>query len=259
MTPSLLNAMSPVLTLAALILGALILQRLIRVERTMRNNRDFLRNAVDESELRLYRQIEALGALNRLLEPEAPLPPMRDWAGSPDFLLEVAQEILRRRPETIVECSSGASTVVAARCCQLNGAGHVYSLENGPEFAEKTRRLLRDANLQDWASVIDAPLQAYTFEGKTYSWYSLTHLPEGSIDMLLVDGPLGRLNEQARYPAGPMLIPRMGRTGIVMLDDANRPDERRIIDRWLGEFPQYRAESRNAEKGLTILTRSGEV
>jgi hypothetical protein len=234
------------------------MRRLTRVEHVLRNARESARTAVEQSELRLYRQLEALVALYRLLDPKVPFPPMREWAGSPDFLLEIAGEILKRRPETVVECSSGVSTVVAARCCQLNGTGHVYSLENAPEFAEKTRNQLNAADLGAWATVVDAPLRPYTFEDKAYSWYSLTNLPERDVDFLIVDGPLGKLNEQARYPAGPVLIPRMTGRGIVVLDDSNRPDERKIIERWLLQFPQLEAESRNAEKGLTVLKRVGE-
>lgn len=241
------------LSLTSLIGIALALHRLIRIERASHGTMDLIRNSINGSELRLYRQIESLLALDKLLKPKTPLPPMREWAGSPDFLLEVTREILQRHPETIVECSSGASTVVSAYCCQLNGRGHVYSLENAPEFAAKTRNMLKAANLESWATVIDAPLQPYTFEGKAYSWYSLKHLPNQDIDMLVVDGPPGRLNEQARYPAGPVLIPKMSNTGIIMLDDSNRLDERRSIERWIAQFPQLRAENRSAEKGLTIL------
>lgn len=120
----------------------------------------------------LYRQLESLQALHSLLQLPRPLPSLRGWAGSPDFLLELAREVQRRRPATVVECSSGASTVVAARCCQMNGAGHVFSLENSPEYAQKTRRLLAECGLQAWATVIDAPLQQVELGSERYSWYN---------------------------------------------------------------------------------------
>jgi len=204
----------------------------------------------------LYRQLESLQALHGLLKLPRPLPSLRGWAGSPDFLLELAREMLLHRPATVVECSSGASTVVAARCCQMNGTGHVFSLENSPEYAQKTRRLLADSGLQDWATVIDAPLQQVELGAERYSWYTLDGLEARSIDLLVVDGPPAGLREQARYPAGPLLVPRLSADGAVMLDDADRPDEKRIIERWRAEFGDLMAESRSAEKGLVVLSRA---
>ena len=71
----------------------------------------------------LFGQIHALLALERRLALSQPLPPMRGWAGSPDFLLVIANEVLARKPKLIVECSSGVSTIVIARCLELNGGG----------------------------------------------------------------------------------------------------------------------------------------
>lgn len=75
----------------------------------------------------LFSQIQALWALERKLGLPDALPPMRGWAGSPDFLLAAAEEALYLKPKTVMECSSGVSTVVMARCLQMNGVGHVYS------------------------------------------------------------------------------------------------------------------------------------
>lgn len=107
----------------------------------------------------LFAQIQALLALERKLNMDEALPPMRGWAGSPDFLLIVADEVLARKPQTVMECSSGVSTLVVARCLQMMSAGHLYSLEHDPDYAHKTRKLLDKYGLADWATVLDAPLQ----------------------------------------------------------------------------------------------------
>jgi hypothetical protein len=241
-------------TLIALaVVFALIYRKLIGITSEVKHTREILAAELERSEFRLYRQIEALQALTSLLGLRKPLPAMRGWAGSPDFLLEVCQEVLHRRPDRIVECSSGVSTLIAARCCQLNGAGHVFSLENAPEFAHKTRQLLEREGLQEWATVIDAPLIQHSRGGMAYKWYTLDRLPPGPIDMLVVDGPLGKLNQQARYPAGPLLFPSLSDSALIIVDDANRPDERRIVERWQQQFPKLRLEQRDAEKGLVLL------
>jgi hypothetical protein len=46
----------------------------------------------------LYGQLVAWHELNRLLQFKKPLPPLRGWAASPDFLLVIAQDALQRQP-----------------------------------------------------------------------------------------------------------------------------------------------------------------
>lgn len=249
-------AYATLLLLLVALAGTLLVYRKIRrVDSETWDLKNFVRNEINIAEQRLYRQFESLHALNALLKLPRPLPTLREWAGSPDFLLELARETTSRQPTTIVECSSGASTVVAARCCQLNGKGHVFSLENGAEFAEKTRRLLHEAGLDEWATVIHAPLEPVSISGETYPWYSLARLPECPIDILVVDGPPGFLRPQARYPAGPLLVPRLSEGGLIFVDDADRQNERQMIMRWQQEYPDLIVETRTAEKGLALLTK----
>ena len=249
-------ALLSLLLLAGICAAALVYRRLGQISHQIRDQRSVVRAELATAEVRLYRQLESLIALRDTLGAQTPLPALREWAGSPDFLLELAREIKLRQPAKIVECSSGASTLVAARCCQLNGVGHVYSLENASEFAMKTRRLIEAAGLQAWASVIDAPLKPYDLQGQNYHWYSIDELMVDAIDMLVVDGPLGKLNNQARYPAGPLLFPRLNERAIVMVDDASRVDEQAIVERWTQEFAGFQREDRMAEKGLAVLVRS---
>ena len=200
----------------------------------------------------LFDQIQALLALERKLGLAEALPPMRGWAGSPDFLLAITDEILARRPDCVMECSSGVSTIVVARCLQMNGAGHAYCLEHGPEYAAKTRALLKRYGLGDWATVLDAPLQNGDSETP---WYAEEAIPGNipPIDMLIIDGPPGGTAPFARFPALPRLMPRMADHHIVILDDADREDEVKIIRRWMALYPQLKKQRRKSEKGLVFL------
>ncbi|NDP38241.1 MAG: class I SAM-dependent methyltransferase [Rhodoferax sp.] len=202
----------------------------------------------------LFSQVQYLLALERKLGLHDALPSMRGWAGSPDFLLKTAEEALRRKPQTVMECSSGVSTVVLARCLQLNGTGHVYSLENSPEFAIKTRALLEQHGLADWATVLDAPLVTQSTQSP---WYDESAIPAEltAIDMLVVDGPPASTAPLARYPALPRLHPRMSENCTVMLDDADRSDEVEILRRWKQEFAEFEQTHLECEKGLVKLSR----
>jgi len=200
----------------------------------------------------LFGQLQALQALDRLLNLPHSLPPLRGWAGSPDILLQVAQRALATQPRVVLECSSGASTVVAARCCQLNGQGHVYSLEHEAEYAAKTREHLARQGLSDWATVVHAPLE---IGADGLAWYRDSALPAEATgaELLVVDGPPAGGDSQARYPALPRLRKRLAPRFALLLDDADRPGEREVVARWLKLDASLGAEWLPCEKGLAVV------
>lgn len=208
----------------------------------------------------LFRQLEAIEGLQRELRLDKSLPPTRGWAGSPDFLLELARHAQAARPRVVVECSSGASTIVLARSLQLVGAGQVYSLEHDPVYAAQTRAELARHGLSNWARVIDAPLRLHALAGQHWPWYAAEQLPDGlAIDLLVIDGPPQATIKLARYPAGPLLFPRLAPGAAVFLDDAARPDEQAILRRWRDEFPQLRQSLLACEKGCARLVHEAAV
>jgi hypothetical protein len=200
----------------------------------------------------LFAQLQALMALEKQLDLAQALPPMRGWAGSPDFLLALAQQVTQRRPLSVMECSSGVSTVVIARCLQQLGQGHVHSLEHEPEYAEKTRALLQRHGLSDWATVLVAPLE--TVHTPT-PWYAENALPATlkPVELLVVDGPPTSVARLARYPAYPRLRARLAEQHAVLVDDAARPDETEMVQRWRAENPRLAATDLYCEKGCTLL------
>lgn len=202
-----------------------------------------------------FRQLEALHGLYVELDLTCSLPPTRGWAGSPDFLLELARHARSAQPQVVVECSSGVSTVVLARCLQRNGAGKLYSLEHDSNYAQQTRAQLLRHGLQDWAQVLDAPLTPHRIADESWPWYDLALLPSGvAIDLLVIDGPPQATRPLVRYPAGPLLFPRLAPAGVVFLDDAHRADEQAALARWRSEFPDVQQSILACEKGCAVLT-----
>ncbi len=240
----------------AVCLLVVVLQKVRKIRLATYTLLDDTSNTRRETEA-LFAQIQALLALERKLGLAEALPPMRGWAGSPDFLLKVAEEALARKPRTVMECSSGVSTLVVARCLQINGAGHVYSLEHDPEFAGKTRKLLDRYGLTDWATVVDAPLQT---KHTGTPWYAEEAIPHdlAPIEMLIVDGPPASTAALARFPALPRLMPRMADHFIVLVDDANRDDEIEILKQWQHLFPHLQQSNAHCEKGLVLLESRGK-
>jgi len=216
--------------------------------------REYARSEARRHTDAVYRQIEALAWLYRELDPAKGLPDARGWAASPDLLRELARHALRERPGNVVECGSGVSTVVLARCMQRNGGGHVWSLDHDAEFAARTRANLAHHGLTEWATVLDAPLRSHRIGDADWQWYSHETLPSGmAIDLLVVDGPPMDTGPLARYPAGPLLFGRLGATGAVFLDDADRREERKVVERWKREFPGASFETFSTERGCVAI------
>lgn len=193
--------------------------------------------------------------LEKLLGFKTGLPVSEKWSAAADFLTVISQYCLQYQPKNIVECSSGTSSLVLSRCCQLNNQGHVYSLENGIEFAEKSRQQLEDFALLPYCDVLHAPLENVQLEGVAYQWYSLAKLPEIEIDMLVIDGPPGFIQKHSRYPALPLLHDYLAEHCIIFLDDAGRDDEKEIVQRWLEFNPELSFEYIDNERGCSILRR----
>jgi predicted O-methyltransferase YrrM len=201
-----------------------------------------------------FQQLEALQSLYLELDLKRSLPQTRGWAASPDFLLVLARHALKAKPQSVVECSSGISTIVLARCMQINQGGKVFSLEHDPVYARQTREHLAMHGLEDFAEVIDAPLEPFVHQSEKYAWYARTGLaPDLQIDMVAIDGPPMATGKLARYPAAPGLFHRLSAKAAVFLDDAARPDEKTIVKRWAAEHPGLRLEWHDCEKGCAAL------
>lgn len=204
-----------------------------------------------------YDQLAALQGLYLELGVDRALPVSRGWAASPDFLVRVRERVLRSRPRVAVECGSGISTVVTALTLREIGGGHLYSLEHSPEHARATRTELEKHGVGAFATVVDAPLEPHTIEGQAWTWYATRGLPAGAIDLLVIDGPPKRTGTLARWPAGPLLFPRLSAGAVVLLDDAARPDEQEAVRRWRQAHPDLVVADLWCEKGCTELAKPG--
>lgn len=203
-----------------------------------------------------YKQIEAMLSLLSVIKINHPLPPMRVWAISPDFANIIISTILDRTPKTIVECGAGVSTLLMAYCIKNLGQGKIWSLEHDEKYAVIARRTLKTHKLENMATVIHAPLKEISLGGKSWLWYDTSFLGTiNAIDLLIIDGPPGNIQKMSRYPALPILLGRLSKDAIILLDDSAREDEKQIIQKWLNEFNAFECEWRATEKGATILTR----
>lgn len=202
-----------------------------------------------------FAQTEALLALYHEVRPERALPPTRSWAASPDLLRTCWTSALEQRPELILECGSGVSTIIFAYACRRMGVGRVVALEHEEAFAEETRASLRRHGLSDWADVRWAPLEPLPASLDSARWYALDAVPEGPIDLLFVDGPPANQDPTARQPALPVLYDRLSDDAVIILDDQIRAVEGAHTAGLPERYPDLALEVLEHEKGTAVLRR----
>jgi len=196
-----------------------------------------------------YRSLEYLLGFDKVL------PVTEKWSAAADFLKIISDYCMENKPQNIVECSSGTSSLVLSQCCRTNQHGHVYSLENGKEFVNQTREQLADFSLTEFCDVLHASLKTVSISDEAFQWYDYSDLPDIQIDLLVVDGPPGFIQKHSRYPALPLLFDRLARHCTIFMDDAGRDDEQEIIKRWLKVYPGFQFDYISNERGCAILRR----
>ena len=186
-----------------------------------------------------------------------PMPFGGGWALTPDAAVLLAREIALNNPGIIVELGSGVSTILIGRILKRAGRGRLFSLDHDAHWAEQTRRHIRASGLEDYVEVLDAPLAKQQFADKDFNWYQV---PErlrqaGQIDMLVVDGPPQRLDPTGlpRYPALPAFHAQLSPQALIYVDDAKRPQEKQMIEKWLREYPGFESRMFDTVPGTCLL------
>ncbi len=212
-------------------------------------SRDIAKISVDakKSSMIAYRQTEAFIQLTQLLDFKAPIPSTRSWAASPDLLLTIAETIAKYRPGLVVELGSGVSTLVAAK----SGARKVISIDNSEEFGGKTAALIKNHKVRG-VEIRIAPLQPYA-NGST--WYDVSKIKDlKKIDLLIIDGPPGSKNPEARYPALAELKDKLSPKAVVIIDDVHREGERKLADDFARALPNHHLAILDHEKGTAVIS-----
>jgi predicted O-methyltransferase YrrM len=195
----------------------------------------------------MYRQIEAIEQLLPRLKLTAPIPPSRGWAASPDFLLTLSQIAKINRPKLTVELGSGVSTLVLAK----SGARKIISFDHTIEFGEQTRKMLIAHGVRG----VDVRIEELESYPSGYRWYSKKSLKGlAKIDLLVIDGPPSSTNPDARYPAIEHLLSLLSPQATIVLDDVDRPEERKLAESFSRALPGHTLTILAHEKGTAVIS-----
>lgn len=191
---------------------------------------------------------------------DLPLPIGGGWALTGDSAAILVREALSRQSKTVLELGSGASTLLLGQVLKRRGEGRLLSIDHDPVWARRTRQYVDFLGLQDYVTVVDAPLKTQTLAGDSFDWYDIPAKDLdvlGPIDLLLVDGPPQSKTDPkaARSPAFALLRQRLSPRALVFVDDASRQTERSMVERWLAEAPEWTAQWFHTVDGVCLLTR----
>ncbi len=192
--------------------------------------------------------------LDRLGLPHDALPHLGSWKADTYFLWRIVGAIEKLRPREVVELGCGASTLVIAKSLELNGDGRLTSLDQHAGFVEATAKWLASHDLE--ASLRHAPISEDPSHW-SHCWYDLPSLPQ-EIDLLVIDGPPWTLNPFVRGRAE-VLFERIAPGGMVLLDDAARPGERVVAQRWKRDWPDFDFTLLPGAKGTLVGQRRAKV
>lgn len=242
------------------------------------------------------KQLEAFMGIQNYLEHGVKPLSFHGWPISPDIGLYIAGLIDENNYDVIIEFGSGTSTVLMAKALisklrsaqtkTLANASHssdiavqdnsfsdlparIVTFEHNSLYHGKTQKALQDNGVAHLVDLVHAPLVDYQYkDGSQYLYYNcneklqeLAKIFKGrkANILVLVDGPPGATNKNARFPALPHLLNTLpDHSFTIVMDDYNRAEEKDIVDLWkkIAEerFLNPLVETIPSEKGLSTIT-----
>jgi hypothetical protein len=196
----------------------------------------------------------------RRVRPDAPLDPGliaqlrfgwgNDRFSAPAPFLERVAKRARNTGGPILECGSGCSTLFLGLLAGTRGV-EVWSLEHDLDWLRATAGRLRQFHVPG-VRLLHAPLRSRG----TFEWYAPpaeASLPS-RFTLVVCDGPPGLTTHGGRYGLLPVLGDRFPPGTEVLLDDAARPEEQAVLERWSAERPIRAHLDEAAGRGIAHLT-----
>ncbi len=205
----------------------------------------------------LRQQVACIAELQLAIPLPMPLGKLGGWALSADALVYVVRDIRKHRPPLVIEFGCGVSTIVLAALLKTLDGGLLISIEHDLEYLKLVKDELASYDLTSFVEQRHMPLVSFTPSSPLASCqsYDLRGL-DLDFDVAVVDGPI-----TSKFGAATRLAPlewcavRLHPGATVYLDDADRAEERQVVEALLARQLDIKAENLVAEKGLVRLTR----
>jgi Methyltransferase domain len=164
------------------------------------------------------------------------------FAAEASYLCAVLQ-FARESPGAILECGSGLTTLLLAFT--------VPQMTSSLEHLETWRRHVQT---RLWwaggcAKILRAPLRRYG----AFDWYDLPADLPREFSLVICDGPPGE-TMGGRYGLLPVVGERLRKGAIILMDDAHRPNELTVLERWKQEAGWQYTIHGNARQAYAVVT-----
>ncbi|MFW6323400.1 MAG: O-methyltransferase [Guyparkeria sp.] len=180
---------------------------------------------------------------------------MNPYSVSSETARVLANLVLREGCTRVLEFGAGVSSVVFAAVLEARGGGSLTSLEQNPEWCRDLwARVERAAGVE--ATLIASDI-GVTIDprGVFYGWKARDEIRRhGPFDLVFVDAPWVDYGRDGSLHA---CADRIRPGGWVVLDDAARKKERRVLRRWLAGYPGFRlvALDDRVGRGVAVLRK----
>jgi hypothetical protein len=150
----------------------------------------------------------------------------------------------------VLEIGSGLTTLILGSMLGRRGLP-IWTLEHHPDYFRNTEARLHRYNLTNVHLTL-APLRDYG----DFCWYNppLAELPR-DFSLVVADGPPGDV-KGGRFGLLPVLHSHFASDAVVLLDDAERPKEQAVLQKWASEYGLSHESHTRDEKAWAICTFS---
>lgn len=223
----------------------------------MRRKLNFITKTVSESANTISETVWTTRTIDAHVNAKTSLPRPNDWTLDAAAISTLCQILERQKPSVIVELGSGLSTPIIAVKIKEYG-GKLISVDHDREFAEATESFVAANGLQGVVDIRVAELRETDKESASF-WYDQSAISDiSNIDLLLIDGPPKPVDPMIRRHALPFFLDKLSPNATVMLDDANRIGERKIIDQWFTDYPLKNLQVRGFPKSHAVMTLAND-
>lgn len=179
--------------------------------------------------------IYSMSILKPLLT-DLPYLPFNGGALRPICIAYILNEIIINQRKKILEFGAGLSTILMARLIKRNNLDvKIVTVEHNKEWVSIIEGYLKNEDLLPHVSIIQADLKEMETPLGKVNWYDYETVLKGvenkKFDLITIDGPPanGRKIRYSRFPAFINMHVFFEEDFCLILDDANRKGERKII------------------------------
>ena len=166
--------------------------------------------------------------------------------------------VTSEKKSNVLEFGAGVSSRVLAAALAENGGGRLTSVEQNPQWCEDAWTHVRATPGVDAELVVSDIHVTVDRRGVYYAYDQAAAVRQrGPFDLVFVDAPWrGYGRDGALHAVRDALAPDC----VVVLDDAQRVGEQRVLRRWLLAYPELELVANDASvgRGLGVLSLSGE-